>query len=335
MKLATLNNGRPDGQLVVVSRDLMRFVSAGRIAPSLQAALDDWGNAAPALDDLSRQLDAGAIAGQAFDHAGALAPLPRAFQWIDGSSYLSHLERVRTLRGDPAPGLESARPLLYQGRSDGLGAPRAPILVGSDDLAVDFEAEIAVVVGAVPMGATREEAAAAIRLVMLCNDVSLRRLVAEDIENGLGFFHSKPLTAFAPVAATPLALRGMWRETRLRLPVSVAINGTLFGRPDAGADVHFDFADLIVEAARHRDLGCGTIVGSGAISNRHEETPPIKPGGLGFASIAEARTVEKIRYGRARTPYLKSGDTVRIFAQDSSGHSVFGEIEQTVRVPAD
>ena len=330
MKLATLRNGRPDGQLVVVSADLERCVSAGRIAPTLQAALDDWDRAAPSLAELAARLDEGAIAGQAFDPAAAEAPLPRAYQWIDGSGYMNHLERVRSLKGSKDEELQSIRPLIYQGGSDLLSAPTDPIVVPSDDLALDFEAEVGVVIGPVPMGATRQQAAAAIRLVTILNDVSLRRLVADDLQNGFGFFHAKPSTAFAPIVMTPDRLGGHWRDNRLHLKLRVQVNGTLYGQPDAGVGMHFDFADLIVEAARTRGLGAGTIIGGGTVSNPHDETLPIKRDGIGFACIAEARTAEKAKYGRARTPFLKPGDRVRIAAVDSEGHSVFGDIDQVV-----
>ena len=330
MKLATLRNSRPDGQLVVLSADLTRFVSAGRIAPTLQAALDDWDALLPGLFALAAQLDAGAIAGQPFDPAMALAPLPRAYQWIDGAGYLSHLERVRSLKGSKDEELQSVRPLLYQGGSDSLSAPTDPIRVTDPDLAIDFEAEVAVIIGAVPMGATRDQASAAIRLVTVCNDVSLRRLVADDLQNGFGFFHAKPSTSFAPIVATPESLGGAWRDNRLHLPVRIEVNGTLYGQPNAGAEMHFDFADLIVEAARTRNLASGTIVGGGTVSVRHDESLPIKATGIGFACIAEARTVEKLKYGRARTPFLKPGDTVRIAAVAGDGQSVFGDIVQRV-----
>ena len=330
MKLATLRNGRPDGQLVVLSSDLGRCVSASRVALNLQAALDDWERCRPALESLSSQLDAGEIAGQPFDPAEALAPLPRAYQWIDGSGYLSHLERVRSLKGSKDAELQSDRPLLYQGASDSLSAPHDPILATDPDLAIDFEAEVAVIIGAVSMGASRAQAAAAIRLVTVCNDVSLRRLVVDDLQNGFGFFHAKPSTSFAPVVITPEALGAGWSDNRLRLPVRIEVNGTLFGQPNAGTDVHFDFADLIVEAARTRRLAAGTIIGGGTVSNRHDETLPIKKDGIGFACIAEARTVEKLKYGRARTPFLKGGDSVRIAAIGPDGRSTFGDIAQKV-----
>lgn len=330
MKLATLRNGRPDGQLVVVSADLARCVSAGRIAPTLQAALDEWERTAPLLAELSAELDRNAITAQPFDSKAAAAPLPRAFQWIDGSGYMSHLERVRSLKGSKDEELQSIRPLLYQGGSDSLSGPTDPIVIPSDDLALDFEAEIAVVTGPVRMRATREEAAAAIRLVTLVNDVSLRRLVADDLQGGFGFFHSKPSTSFAPVVVTPDTLGAAWRDSRLHMPVRITVNGTLYGQPDAGTGVHFDFADLIVEAARTRNLAAGTIIGGGTISNPHDETLPIKRDGIGFACIAEARTAEKAKYGGARTPFLKPGDKLTMAAIDSAGRQVFGTIEQGV-----
>ena len=330
MKLATLRNGRPDGQLVVLSADRSRFVSATRIAPTLQAALDDWAVHAPALAALAAQLDAGAIAGQDFDPAQALAPLPRAYQWIDGSGYLNHLDRVRTLKGSKDEELQSTRPLLYQGGSDSFLAPTDPITVTDPDLALDFEAEVAVIIGPVPMAADKAQAAAAIRLVTVCNDISLRRLVADDLQNGFGFFHAKPSTGFAPIVATPESLGTAWRDNRLHLPVRIEVNGNLYGQPNAGTDMHFDFADLIVEATRTRSLAAGTIIGGGTISNRHDEALPIKRDGIGFACIAEARTVEKLKYGRARTPFLKPGDVVRIGAISASGESVFGDMLQKV-----
>ncbi|ODT71279.1 MAG: 2-keto-4-pentenoate hydratase [Pelagibacterium sp. SCN 63-23] len=332
MKLATLRNARPDGQLVVVSSDLTRCVSAGRIAPDLQSAIDDWTNAAPLLAALSAELDAGSIAGQTFDPAQAHAPLPRAYQWIDGSGYMNHLERVRTLQGSKDEQLQSVRPLIYQGGSDSLSAATDPIVIPSDDLALDFEAEVGVIIGAVPMRATREQAAAAIRLVTVLNDVSLRKLVADDLQNGFGFFHAKPSTAFAPIAIAPESLGVFWRDSRLHLPVRIEVNGTLYGQPNAGVGVHFDFADLIVEAARTRKLAAGTIIGGGTISNAHDETLPIKRDSIGFACIAEARTAEKAKYGRARTPFLKPGDQVRIGAIGPDGQSVFGDIDQRVQI---
>jgi fumarylacetoacetate (FAA) hydrolase len=296
--------------------------------------MDEWGRAEPALTALAAQLDAGEIAGQVFDPKAAHAPLPRAYQWIDGSAYMSHLERVRSLKGSKDEELQSIRPLLYQGGSDSLSAATAPIIIASEDLALDFEGEVGVIIGAVPMGATRQQAASAIRLVTVLNDVSLRRLVADDLQNGFGFFHAKPSTAFAPIAMTPSSLGADWRDNRLHLPIRIEVNGKLYGRPNAGIGMHFDFADLIVEAARTRNLAAGTIIGGGTVSNPHDQTLPLKPDGIGFACIAEARTAEKAKYGRARTPFLKPGDRVRIGAVDEKGKSVFGDIDQTVELLA-
>lgn len=332
MKLATLRNGRPDGQLVVVDRELTRFVSAGRIAPTLQAALDSWDTAAPALAALASELDAGRIAAQPFDPGLCMAPLPRAYQWIDGTAYLGHLERVRRLEGSKDEELQSHRPLLYQGGSDSFLGPTDPIVVPEDDLGLDFEAELAAIIGPVPMRPDKAEAAAAIRLLTVCNDISLRRLVAADLQEGFGFFHAKPSTSFAPVVATPDELGAAWRDNRLSLRVQASVNDRLYGQPNAGLGMTFDFADLIVAAARTRRLGTGTVIGSGTISNRHDETLPIKRDGIGFACIAEARAREKEKYGRARTPFLAAGDRVRIAAVDEQERPVFGVIDQQVTI---
>ena len=332
MKLGTLRNGRPDGQLIVVSTDLSQYVSAGRVAPNLQSALDNWNSAKPELEALSASLNAGRIASQPFDPLLAMAALPRAYQWIDGAAYMSHLERVRSLKGSKDEELQSTRPLFYQGASDQLAGAHDPIVVPQDDLALDFEAEVAVILGPVPMHPTLEQAIAAIRLVTVCNDVSLRKLVVGDLQQGFGFFHAKPATSFAPVVATLDELGGAWRAEKLDLPVRVTMNNALFGQPNAAVDMHFDFADLIVGAAQTRALGTGTILGSGTISNRHDETPPMRREGIGFACIAEARTVEKLKYGRARTPFLKPGDRIRIAALDGDGRPVFGVIDQLVSI---
>lgn len=330
MKLATMRNGRPDGHLVVVSRDNSRYVSAGRVAPNLQAALDNWAEAAPGLTELYDQLNAKAIAGQPFEPELALAPLPRAFQWIDGAAYLGHLDRVRSLKGSKDAELQSHTPLMYQGASDCLSAPTAPIVAPEEDLAIDFEAEIAAILGPVPMAADKMTAAKAIRLFALCNDVSFRRLVHEDLTNGFGFFHAKPSTAFAPIVVTPDECAEAWSNNRLSVTVSARVNDTQIGRLDAGRDMDFDFADMIAAATRTRALGTGTILGAGTIANRHDEALPLKPEGRGFACLAEARTVEKAKYGKARTPFLAVGDRVRISAVDKAGRSLFGEINQRV-----
>lgn len=334
MKLASLRSSRPDGQLVVVSRDLTRYASAGRIAPNLQAALDDWEAAAPALKGLAEALDARSVAGLSFDPAAADAPLPRAFQWIDGAGYLVNLERVQGLESAEIDRLRQGPPLLYRGASDRLAAATDPIRIADEALAVDFEAEIFAILGPVPMRPSREEAAAAIRLLGFCSDISFRRLVAEDLQSGYGLFHSKPQTGFSPVVATLDELGTAWTEGRLALPVEIEVNGRYFGRPNAGTDMHFDFPDLIAAAARMRPLGAGTIIGSGTISNAHEEPLPTRRGGIGFACIAELRNLERIRYGKARTPFLKVGDRVSLAVLDHAGRPVFGRIEQTVLLDA-
>lgn len=330
MKLASLRNGRPDGHLVIVSRDLTRFASAGRIASNLQDALDDWGRCAPILKAVSDQLNNREISGMEFNPEEALAPLPRAYQWIDGSGYMTHLERVRLLKGSKDAELQEERPLMYQGGSDSFVAPRSPIVVPADDLAVDYEAEVVVVTGHVPMRPTREEAANSIRLIGICNDVSLRRLVVDDLQNGFGFFHAKPATSFAPVFATPEELSDHWWNNRLNLRLRISVNDSLYGQPDAGKDVRFDFADLIVAAAQTRELGNGTIIGSGTVANAHDDILPLKRDGIGFGCIAEARTVEKIKIGKARTPFLKAGDHIKIEAVDANGRSVFGAMDQQI-----
>lgn len=330
MKLATLRNGRPDGHLVIVSRDLQRFASAGRIASTLQDALDEWQRTRPLIEAVGSQLDNGEIAGMPLDPRDCLAPLPRAYQWIDASGYMTHLDRVRTLKGSKDLDFEASTPLMYQGGSDRMVAPNDPIIVPDDSLAVDFEAEVVVVTGPVPMRPTREEARSAIRLVGICNDVSLRRLVAGDLEKGFGFFHSKPATSFAPVLISPDALGEHWHNDRLHLRVRVNVNERLYGQPNAGVDVRFDFVDIIMAAARTRSLSAGTIIGSGTIANAHDEVLPIKRDGIGFGCIAEARTVEKAKLGEAKTPFLHAGDTVRINAIDAKGNTVFGLIEQHV-----
>lgn len=332
MKLATLRNGRPDGHLVVVSRDLTRFASAGRVASNLQDALDEWDRCAPILAAVSDQLNNGEISGMPFDPDDALAPLPRAYQWIDGSGYMVHLDRVRNLKGSKDEELQDEHPLMYQGGSDSFLAPRAPIVIAEDDQALDFEAEVVVVIGHVPMRPTHEDASGAIRLIGICNDVSLRRLVVNDLQNGFGFFHAKPATSFAPIFVTPDELGGAWSDNRLHLRVRIHVNESLYGQPNAGKDVRFDFADLIVAAAQTRELGVGTIIGSGTIANAHDDILPLKHDGIGFGCIAEARTAEKARIGKARTPFLKPGDKIRINAVDADNRSVFGAMEQVVKL---
>jgi fumarylacetoacetate (FAA) hydrolase len=333
VKLATLDDGTRDGRLVVVSNDLAWCSDARRIAPTLQAALDDWDHAAPELEALWRDLAIEAAPMERFHERMALAPLPRAFHWADGSAYVNHVELVRRARGAPMPDRFWEEPLMYQGGSDAMLAPRAPIRLADESWGIDLEAEIAVVTGDVPMGATVGQAAAAIRLVMLANDVSLRGLIPGELAKGFGFVQSKPSTSFSPVAVTPASLGPMWRDGKLHGALHVSINGKLIGKTDAGRDMTFDFARLIAHSARTRPLSAGAIIGSGAVSNRSDDGGPGRPieeGGAGFSCIAEIRTVETMRHGAARTPFLKFGDTVRIEMADPSGHSVFGAVEQRV-----
>ncbi len=333
MKLASLKGGR-DGSLVVVSRDLARCADAVDIAPTLQAALDDWARAEPALRALDRKLADGQAAQRPFVEAEAASPLPRAYQWADGSAYLNHVELVRRARGAEMPPSFLHDPLMYQGGSDGFLAPRDPIPAGDPAWGLDFEAEVAVIVGDVPLGADRQTALAAIRLVMLVNDVSLRGLIPDELAKSFGFFQSKPASAFSPVAVTPDELGEGWRDGKLHGQLRVDLNGAPFGRADAGQDMNFDFGALIAHAARTRSLAAGTIVGSGTVSNRGPDGGPGKPvaaGGAGYSCIAEIRTVETLLEGAPKTPFMKPGDRVRIEMLGPDGRSVFGAIDQAVR----
>jgi fumarylacetoacetate (FAA) hydrolase len=332
MKLASLKHGR-DGRLVVVSADLTRATDAFFVAPTLQAALDDWGRLGPRLGDLAEQLEHGSVPAFRFHEHDCAAPLPRAYQWADGSAYVNHVALVRQARGAAMPESFWSDPLLYQGGSDGFIGPRDPIIAVSAEHGVDFEAEIAVVTGDVPMVASREEAASAIRLVMLANDVSLRGLISDELAKGFGFFQSKPATAFSPVAVTPDELGPDWDGGRLHLPLLSFLNGKPFGKPNAGVDMVFDFPALIAHAARTRALVAGTIIGSGTVSNRGADGGPGQPvaaGGVGYSCIAELRTVETLTAGQPTTPFLAFGDMVRIEMKDAKGHSIFGAIEQAV-----
>ena len=331
MRLASLANGRPDGRLVVVSEDMAHCVSAGRIAPTLQAALDAWDEASPQLRRLSDQLELKAVATEPFDPKQALAPLPRAYQFIDCAAYLGHLDRVRSLKGSRDVDLQAEKPLMYQGASDSLTPGLSPIRAPEADLAIDIEAEIAVLLGPVPMRPTRKQAEDAILLVALCNDVSFRRLVDADLNGGFGFFHSKPATSFAPVVVTPDELGEGWRSGKAHVRVKIGINGKPFGDLDSGADMDFDFPDLIAAAASTRVLACGTILGAGTIANRHDKVTNAKKTS-GYACIAEARTAEKALGGKARTPFLGAGDRISIEGFDSRGVTMFGAISQSVEI---
>lgn len=332
MKLATLKNGTRDGRLVVVSRDLTRCTDASFLAPTLQAALDDWPRIAPHLEALAEGLEHGSIPFDRFHEHDAHSPLPRAYQWADGSAYINYLELVRRARHAEMPAAFRTDPLIYQGGSDSFLAPRDPIVMADEAWGIDMEGEIAVITGDVPAGADVDEARAAIRLVMLVNDVSLRGLIPGELAKGFGFFQSKPSSAFSPVAVTPDELGEAWDGGKLHLPLLVDYNGKPFGRAEAGIDMTFDFPTLIAHAARTRPLCAGTIIGSGAVSNKFDGGPgkPVAEGGAGYSCIAEIRTIETIAEGGPRTPYMHFGDTVRIEMKDRAGHSIFGAIEQTV-----
>src|SRR5262245_28152966 len=332
MKLASLRHGR-DGRLVVVSDDLAWYAHAGPEVPTLQAALDDWAHAAPRLRALSEGVNAGSILRERFHEREAASPLPRAYQWADGSAYVNHVALVRQARGAKMPESFWTDPLMYQGGSDVFLGPRDPIPLKDEAWGCDFEAEVAVIVDDTPMGVTPEKARAHIRLVFLVNDVSLRNLIPAELEKGFGFFQSKPSSAFSPAAVTPAPLGDAWRDAKLHLPMQVLLNGKLFGQANAGEDMTFDFGQLIAHAAKTRDLAAGAIIGSGTVSNRGPDNSPGKPiseGGAGYSCIAEQRMVETIQAGKPVTPFLKHGDRVEIEMFDAKRHSIFGRIDQLV-----
>lgn len=333
MKLASQQQGR-DGRLVVVSDDLTRCVPVPDIALTLQQALDHWDSVAPALTAVAAKLNSQQIAGQPFDEGDCASPLPRAYQWADGSAYVNHVELVRKARNAEMPPSFWTDPLMYQGGSDSFLSPQDPILMADETYGIDLEGEVAVVTGDVPMGVTPEQAKAHIRLIMLVNDVSLRGLIPNELAKGFGFFQSKPSSAFSPVAVTPDSLGDAWDGGRLHLPLLSFINGQPFGKPNAGMDMTFDFPTLIAHAAKTRPLSAGTIIGSGTVSNKDPDGGPGRPvadGGLGYSCIAEIRTIETIRDGKPTTPFLRFGDRVRIEMKDKDGNSVFGAIDQVVR----
>ena len=332
MKLASMKNGTRDGKLVVVSRDLTRYTDASFLVPTLQAALDDWRRIAPHLAALAETLEHGSVPSERFHEHDALSPLPRAYQWADGSAYVNHVELVRKARNAEMPKSFWTDPLMYQGGSDTFLAPRAPIVMADEAYGIDMEGEVAVVVDDVAMGAGVEEARQAIRLVMLVNDVSLRGLIPAELAKGFGFFQSKPSSAFSPVAVTPDELGDAWDGGKVHLPLSVDLNGKPFGRANAGIDMTFDFPTLVAHAAKTRPLAAGAIIGSGTVSNKLDGGPgkPVGEGGAGYSCIAEIRMIETIETGRPATPFMRFGDSVRIEMKDRAGHSIFGAIEQSV-----
>ena len=324
MKLATLNDGTRDGPLAVVSRDLKTAHIADGIAPTLQAALDDWAFIAPQLDELSRQLNEGkARRPFDFDPARCMAPLPRAYQWADGSAYVNHVELVRRARGAEMPASFWEDPLMYQGGSDDFLGPHDDIVLAHEEWGIDFEAEVAVVTGDVPMGATPDDAHQQIRLLMLANDVSLRNLIPDELAKGFGFLQSKPATSFAPLAVTADELGEAWRGGKVHLALRSVWNGHLVGQPDAGVDMVFNFPQLVAHLAKTRNVRAGSIVGSGTVSN--------KDASRGYSCIAEKRCLEMIADGAAATPFMRFGDTIRIEMLDEKGKSIFGAIEQVVK----
>lgn len=322
MKIGTLKNSTRDGRLVVVSRDLRRFAEAPAHLPTMQAALDEWSTAKGELAAVFDDLQSGEVAGQELDPAMMAAPLPRAYQWLDGSAYLNHVELVRKARGAQMPQEFLHDPLMYQGGSDVLCGCRDDIKAGSEDYGIDLEAEICVVTDDVSKACTAGDALGHIQLLGMVNDLSLRSLIPAELAKGFGFMQGKPPTAFAPVLVTPDELGGSWRDAKLHLPLRTWINGEWFGHPNCGVDMQFNFAQLVAHAARTRPLASGTIIGSGTISNRDATQ--------GFCCLAEVRMIETIDKGKPQTPFLKFGDHVKIEMLGDDGNTVFGSIEQTV-----
>lgn len=328
MKLGSLKEGGRDGTLVVVSRDLRRATKVSAIAPTLQYAIENWAKVAPELERVYKRLHQAAFDPIGGDRAFNLdltklaSPLPRAYQFLDGSAYLNHVELVRKARGATMPPSYYSDPLMYQGLSDGFLGPTEDIPALDEAHGIDLEAEVCVVTDDVPMGITAEAARAHVRLLMLVNDVSLRNLIPEELAKGFGFLNGKPASSFSPVAVTPDELGTYWDGGKVNLPLVVHINGRLFGNPNAGVDMNFDFPALIAHAAKTRNLGAGTILGSGTVSNKDPR--------VGSCCLAERRTLETIVDGKPTTPFLKFGDRVRIEMVDGEGKSIFGAIEQKV-----
>jgi len=330
VKLATLRDGR-DGRLVLVSRDLSRCISAAGVAPTLQAALDDWATARPALEALSKDLE-NSDRGEPFDESKCSSPLPRAYQWADGSAYVNHVELVRKARSAEMPESFWTEPLMYQGGSDSFLAPRDEVAMADEAWGIDFEAEVAVITDDVPMGVGAGDAAGHLQLIMLVNDVSLRNLIPGELAKGFGFFQSKPSSAFSPVAVTPEELGDAWQNNKVHLPLLSFINDQPFGKPEAGVDMTFDFGQLVAHAAKSRPLRAGTIIGSGTVSNKLDGGPgkPIVEGGVGYSCIAELRMIETIESGAPKTSFMQFGDNVRIEMHGADNQSIFGTIDQPI-----
>ena len=323
MKLASLKAGGRDGTLIVVDRALQSFVAVPEIAPTLQRALDDWSRSAPLLNAVSEDLNGGARDdARRLDFTALASPLPRAYEFLDGSAYLPHVERVRRARGAEVPESFYTDPLMYQATSAGFLGPRDPVFAVSEEHGIDFEAEVVVVTDDVPMAVGAEEAAAHVQLVGLVNDVSLRNLIPGELAKGFGFLQSKPRSALSPVFVTPDELGSAWRDSVLHLPLRSWLNGERFGEPEAGVDMQFNFAELVAHAARTRPLAAGTLVGSGTVANQDES--------LGASCLAERRMLEIIAGGKPETPFMSFGDTVRIEVLNGAGESIFGAIEQVI-----
>ncbi|AUI85967.1 2-keto-4-pentenoate hydratase [Vibrio azureus] len=339
MKLATKKNGTRDGLLMVVSKDLTQCVPATEIfqtmnfPPTMQAALDNWDHLAPKLDELYCALNKGEVsASEAFEAHTLASPLPRAYQWADGSAYVNHVELVRRARGAELPESFWTDPLMYQGGSDTFIGPCDDIAFSTDEWGIDFEGEVAVITDDLHMGANLNEAADSIRLIMLVNDVSLRGLIPAELAKGFGFFQSKPSSAFSPVAVTPDELGEAWLDNKVHLPLLSTYNGASFGCPNAGVDMTFDFAELVAHASKTRALSAGTIIGSGTVSNKQgtEYGTSIEEGGVGYSCIAEIRMIETIRDGKPSTRFMSFGDLIKLEMRNKEGHSIFGAIEQRV-----
>ena len=334
MKLATYKNDSRDGQLMLVSRDLKLTCSAAPVAKTMQQLLDNWDALFEPLNERYQALCSGELLAEKFDAQKCHSPLPRAYHWADGSAYVNHVELVRRARGAEVPESFWHDPLMYQGGSDDFIAPYDDIEVPEESMGIDFEAEIAVVTTDVPMGTADEHAGNFIKLLMLVNDVSLRGLIPGELAKGFGFYQSKPASSFAPVAVTPDELGDSWFDSKVHLPLLTHYNNELFGKPNAGVDMTFNFNELVAHAARTRNLGAGTIIGSGTVSNKQgtDHGSAIVHGGVGYSCIAEVRMIETIRDGQPSTAFMSNGDKVRIEMTDVAGASIFGAIEQRVNI---
>ncbi|MDN4504156.1 fumarylacetoacetate hydrolase family protein [Alteromonadaceae bacterium BrNp21-10] len=333
MKLATLKDGSRDGKLVLVNRQLTQATLVDAVAETMQQALDNWAEVEPKLQNIYTQLNNGEVLQSfIFEQAECESPLPRAYQWADGSAYVNHVELVRKARGAEIPDSFWHDPLMYQGGSDSFIGPRDNIVVSSEEWGIDFEAEVAVITDDVPMGINSDQAEQHIKLLMLVNDVSLRGLIPAELAKGFGFFHSKPSSAFSPVAITPDELKGQWYGSKVHLPLLSEYNQSAFGQPQAGEDMTFSFADLVAHAAKTRKLCAGSIIGSGTVSNKQgtEHGSAIADGGVGYSCIAELRMIETIRDGKPSTAFMGFGDRIKISMRDHQGQCIFGEINQQV-----